>query len=485
MSSGSNNPTGNNPTRTASPGACEISDGPDDKCAPGSNANGDTSNTKSKTWALSDEQIDAIDRFNRWLDDWDAKQIFLICGQAGTGKTTLARELRRLTRVHYSAYTNKATHVLRTKGCNPATTLHSLLKIPEFEPQPGKGLGAPYRIVKRFDEKSRALRSADGELPFADKEDIPLDREAVLVVDEASMINDDMGHSIEGLPNHICPIMDDFQLPPIGQQRGYFLDFHPDVVLREVHRAKNPGVLDIATHIRQHHYYPPFGRYDGGSGVHNFFDLTPAQRTDRLNPLILQADQIICGYNQTRVELNSQARHLLGLDQIDDEGMPVPGDKLTCYQNGTARQADDPAEFSTIINGSLWSVVTSDKCRTEDEYDIPFMLMRLKPLDNPDAPDIITRVPEKYFRITNPDKAAKSDGGWDIFTYGYAITCHKAQGSEWNNILVIDQSYGHIFKPFQWQWLYTAVTRAAFQTNVIRGFGYNRPVTSHQSKTYR
>ena len=149
--------------------------------------------------------------------------------------------------------------------------------------------------------------------------------------------------------------------------------------------------------------------------------------------------------------------------------MPVPGDKLICYRNGQAPQTRDPEKYSTIINGSLWSVITADKCQTEDADERLFMLLTLKSLDNPNTPNITVRTPREYFWLTHPDHAAKEDGGWHIFTFGYAITCHKAQGSEWNNVLIFDHSWGDTFKPYQWKWLYTATTRAAFQTTVIRG----------------
>ena len=112
------------------------------------------------------------------------------------------------------------------------------------------------------------------------------------------------------------------------------------------------------------------------------------------------------------------------------------------------------------------------------------MHLTLASLDDPDFPNIAVIVPLPYFDLgdghTSPDKGgpnaidraalypapvAQQSHGLHAFTYGYAITTHKAQGSEWPNTLVIDQSF--IFRDTQWQHLYTAITRAQNHATII------------------
>jgi len=64
---------------------------------------------------------------------------------------------------------------------------------------------------------------------------------------------------------------------------------------------------------------------------------------------------------------------------------------------------------------------------------------------------------------------ARNGTGADLpmqpFTFGYVLTCHKSQGSQWTSVLVIDESF--CFREQRWQWLYTAITRAAERVVVV------------------
>jgi len=87
------------------------------------------------------EQLVALERFTRWLRDPAAPQIFSLFGHAGTGKTTVARQLKIIAAehgfdVHFAAFTNKAVFVLRKKGCNPASTIHACIYTPDTPPRP-------------------------------------------------------------------------------------------------------------------------------------------------------------------------------------------------------------------------------------------------------------------------------------------------------------------------------------------------------------
>jgi exodeoxyribonuclease-5 len=93
--------------------------------------------------------------------------------------------------------------------------------------------------------------------------------------------------------------------------------------------------------------------------------------------------------------------------------------------------------------------------------------MRLNPEDDASSLPIMVKVHKSFFS----DEVAKPDWkmlkGSQEFDYGYAITCHKSQGSQWDNVLVYDESW--CFRD-QWErWLYTAITRAAEKITIVKG----------------
>jgi exodeoxyribonuclease-5 len=233
---------------------------------------------------FSPQQADALEAAHYWLNN-GTKQVFKLFGYAGTGKTTLARTIGQMAgRTLFAAYTGKAAQVLTSKGC-PATTLHSLLYIPNGEGKDKNGKKQP-----------RFILNPDSELMMAD----------LLVVDEVSMVNAELATDILGFGVPVLVLGDPAQLPPV-EGGGYFTDGTPDILLTEVHRHDNE-VLELATTIREG------GRYSRAKTV------TWGQAG--------MFDQVIVGKNTTRWMVNEQLREAAGL-----EGLPKPGDKVICLQN--------------------------------------------------------------------------------------------------------------------------------------------------------
>src|SRR5215468_3796341 len=113
------------------------------------------------------EQDRALCAANRWLRAPGA-QVFRLFGYAGTGKTTLAKHLAEHIdgRVRFGAYTGKAAHVMRAKGCKDAGTLHSLI----------------YTCTETEDGPQFELTSQS-----------PLAEAALLIIDECSMVDAKLG----------------------------------------------------------------------------------------------------------------------------------------------------------------------------------------------------------------------------------------------------------------------------------------------------
>jgi exodeoxyribonuclease-5 len=121
-----------------------------------------------------------------------------------------------------------------------------------------------------------------------------------------------------------------------------------------------------------------------------------------------------------------------------------------------------------VMNGEVWSI--EEVVRRADED-----IIRLRLADE-FGNQAAVRVPESDF-LTGPPRQPRQDG-LDSFDFGYACTCHKAQGSEWPSVVVIDETRsvgfywiaeksGLSFDEFKARWLYTAVTRACDEVTLM------------------
>src|SRR5258707_247125 len=256
-------------------------------------------------------------------------QTFRLFGYAGTGKTTLARHLAEAVdgKVLFAAFTGKAALVMRSKGCERASTIHSLI----------------YKT-----------RESGEEVPSFDLwDDAPASKAALIVIDECSMVDAELGRDLMSFGVPLLVLGDPAQLPPI-QGGGFFTEKEPDAMLTEVHRqaADNP-IIRLSMDIRAGLDLEP-GRY-GETQVVLKADLDPER--------VLKADQVLVGRNNTRRAYNMRMRERRGFTDT----MPEAGDKLVCLRNNRKKG---------LFNGGLWSV----KERGGKKSGI--MTMRLMPDDD-------------------------------------------------------------------------------------------------------
>lgn len=382
----------------------------------------------------------AVDRYKR------KERYTVISGYAGTGKSTLVKFIVAALPnidpdedVIYTSFTGKATQVLQKKGNKNVSTLHKLL----FESIP-KPDGTFFRKPVEF-------------IPYK-----------IVIVDECSMVPKELLQRLIKYNVHIICLGDPGQLPPINKNEDNHLLDHPHIFLDEIMRQEAESeIINLTMDIRAG---KPLTHYQGK-------EVQVLNKDELTTGMLLWADQIICAKNETRIALNNQMRDLLGRS-----GGPQDGDKVICLKNnwdiysvndnplvnGTIGYLKD--SFSTYIN--LPRQITSDGqpkkldiltanfiSDTEEDYGILNMDKQL----------ITTGVPGLDWKTSY-----KMGRNWrfqdkipDQFTYGYAITCHKSQGSEWDNVLVIEEGF-----PFEKeehkQWLYTAATRAAKKLVIIR-----------------
>jgi exodeoxyribonuclease-5 len=151
---------------------------------------------------------------------------------------------------------------------------------------------------------------------------------------------------------------------------------------------------------------------------------------------MLQCDQVVCGTHRIRQSLNSSMRRALGFTGP----MPAPGEKVVCLKNDRARG---------IFNGETYYVVSA----APDRFGFYEMVIR-------DDGGRLIEVVAPIAAFGRADNAGR-DHPQNPFDYGHAITCHKAQGSEWSSVYVVDES--DVWRPGNQNfcWLYTAITRAA------------------------
>lgn len=185
---------------------------------------------------FSPAQDGALGQVARWLADKDQPQVFRLFGYAGTGKTTLARHLAEHVEgeVAFGAYTGKAALVMRGKGCRDARTIHSMIYRP----------------------KDTASESPTFEL----NEDSAAARASLIVIDECSMVDEEMGRDLLSFGKKTLVLGDPAQLPPV-QGGGFFTNSEPDVMLTDVHRqAADDPIVQLSMEVREGRWPKP-GEY--------------------------------------------------------------------------------------------------------------------------------------------------------------------------------------------------------------------------------
>lgn len=375
----------------------------------------------------------------------------VISGYAGTGKTTLVKfaiDALGLSPddVGYAAPTGKAALVMQSMGNENATTIHRLLY--DWYPRDN---GKFYRRRKEW-------------LPYK-----------VAVVDEISMIDQEF---IDELLRHretYCIFLGDpFQLPAINPNVNHLLD-NPHVFLTEIMRqAGDNDIPDMTLRIREGKGIPD---KDG----QNYKILTYDEVRDGV---FGWADQVICAINATRWELNKQISAYHGFTP----GTIEEGQKIICLRNywDSASLCGQP-----LVNGTIGILedVHEEDVPILPRFGAPVKAVRqvignLRVDDDMffnlrfDKQQLLTGVPtivEGWLRgsinkwysgewamahgLKNPI-ALEADMGW-------AITCHKAQGSQYNKVLVYEEKFPYAREEHA-RWLYTAATRPIDKLTLVR-----------------
>ena len=462
---------------------------------------------------LNPQQKAAVDDIVRYVNSGRAHEVpYILQGYAGTGKTTLIRiVLNRLriplSRIALCAPTNRAAKVLANKTGLYTQTNHKLIYVTISEEinyqreklriweearsfnqlgealivQSGQDLRSEYDALldrdglafdesefkkfcaereetilkfeglelpadplarqeifekikgERMMEHKKTIRDLMAEdLPVRKKEPMELiEKYDLLVIDESSMVNETIGKDIVSFGIPVIFIGDPFQLPPV-KAKPYWGDMKPQTVLTRIERQKGVGAgIPLAGEkLRK-----------GGEIARNE-SLHIHPRNSLANEDWLATDQIICGTHKTRERLCRFVRDKLG----HSTAYPQAGEKVVAVFNDKKRG---------IMNGELYTVRKSELTRSGSvtRMDIEDPYGR-----------VITNVDAWTRGFAGRSQTDYLDDSFGKFWWGYAITCHQSQGSEWKEIIVCDDWPGDGHD----RWLYTAITRAAHFCKLVR-----------------
>lgn len=375
---------------------------------------------------MSPDQKAAHDHVIEWVKTDDLTTLTM-GGYAGAGKTTVVAEIvktlradNKKLRIAFCCFTGKASLVLRRKleraevlGGDYCGTIHSLIYRPE-----GK------------DEKTKSMRWRKVDTLDAD----------LIVLDEASMVDEVVYQDLCSYGTPILAVGDHGQLPPVSGALNLMAD--PAIRLEKIHRqAEGNPIVQMSMRAREGR-----GILTGDYGaVKKVPRRTLPEVLARYPEWFARAGLVLCGTNRTRVELNALLRAQAGFTAA----LPQAGEKVICLRN----QAD-----RGLFNG-LTGVLQK---LTQDPGDKKYADAEVKVDGNG---TIFASVRLEQFG------AAKTVPGFErdvaLFDWGYAMTVHKAQGSEAPVAIVFDECGWMETDDLRRRWKYTAYTRAAEQLLIV------------------
>lgn len=382
---------------------------------------------------LSQDQKKVLDNLLAWQNNPQGDYLTL-GGYAGTGKTTLVGFFRKKLhqgkpklKVAFVSFTGRAARVLKQMISNQQAlfdqdfvgTIHSLIYSP--------------------------ITDKKGEIVGWDRrEKIGYD---LIIIDEASMVDEEIWQDLLFYQIPIIAVGDHGQLPPI---RGHFnLMKSPDLRLESIHRqAQDNPIIKVATIARQHGVIPAL---EFAPGVLKF-KKTSTEAAERVSEWLANYQPgtlILCGYNNTRIRLNTQIRKDLGFDSP----LPQSGDRVICLKNN---------HEAGLYNGMLGTIDFIEK-KDSDWYFAEIAMDEEKDLygglifaDQFNS--------QETLNFTNQrNRLVKGD----LFDFGYALTVHKAQGTQGKRVILFEERFSRSSDDDWRRWLYTAVTRAEEELYII------------------
>jgi len=389
---------------------------------------------------LSKEQQKVHDSVIDWYRNRN-NDFIAVAGLAGTGKTTVIGFIAQTIKenspypinIAYATYTGKASLVLRSKlkgigFSDYVGTIHSLIYKPIVVND----------VVVGWSKKA----SLDHDL---------------IIIDEGSMVGKEIWEDLLHFRTPIIVVGDHGQLPPVGEN-NFSLMKEPDLKLETIHRQalENP-IIKLSMIARKYGKIPT--RIFGKNAAKLDWVETPAR--EAINKFDINDDvQILCGMNKTRVKLNQFIRGQLGFERKE----PYTTERLICLLNNK----DD-----YVMNGQM-GIVKNIKLYSDKLYEIEINLTGFGTRNLIVYKGGFNK--EKYDAAIkdSQDKRVKSEcltgSRINLFDFGYCISVHKSQGSEWDKVVLIEERNFYQSDEDYSRWLYTGITRAKNKLLIIDNY---------------
>ena len=378
------------------------------------------------THALSPDQQTAHDQVLAWAAD-PKPQTMTLGGLAGTGKTTTIAQIvtslraKRRVRIAFCCFTGKASLVLRKKleaaqilNGDYCGTIHGLI----YEP-----------------------RKIDGKLVWQRVERLDAD---LIILDEASMVDEVIYKDLcrYGLP--ILAVGDHGQLPPV--QGALNLMASPAIRLEKIHRqAEGNPIVQMSMRAREGR-----GILTGDYGtVKKVMRRRIPETVEKFPEWFDAAGMVLCGTNNTRCELNAVLRARRGFTSE----LPMVGERVICLRN--QREAD-------LFNG-LTGVLRAIEVKEPREGEKPRYAHAKVEIDGNGTWEGTLRLDQ----FGTPKTIMTFEKEVALFDWGYAMTVHKAQGSETPVAVVFEECAWMETEDLRRRWRYTAYTRAAERLLIV------------------
>lgn len=356
-------------------------------------------------------------------------------GYAGTGKTTLLSHFRNTLdlehgkiKVAFCSYTGKATRVLQQKlfennsvySTDNISTIHGLIYSP-------------------------VENNKDEIVGWEKREEINYD---LIIIDEASMIDQNIWKDLLSYQIPIIAVGDHGQLPPING--SFNLMEKPQLKIEEIHRqAKDNPIIKISMQAR---LMGTVSIKDYGTGIRKISksDLDTRDLVEDLLNAYNNDTLVLCGYNHTRVKLNNYIRNLLGF--YDPE--PQVNDRVICLRNNHEKK---------IYNGMLGNIYSIYTDPDDDRfYKVEILMDGEK--DTYNGSILKAQFNQPPMNFTKDRRLTLNS---DLFDFGYALTVHKAQGSQAKRVILFEERFAKMDQKVWNRWLYTAITRAEEELYII------------------
>jgi exodeoxyribonuclease V len=401
---------------------------------------------------LSEDQEKAFEQISKWishdekLDTQKDPRILSLAGYAGTGKSflisRLAKTFEQSMRFAFCTLSGKASSVLYLK-----------LKEQGFEINDRHFCGTIHRLIYK------PIENENGEVVYwAKKDAVEYD---VIIIDEASMISEDIFQDLYSYNTKILAVGDHGQLPPI--EGKFSIMQSPDIKLERIHRqAEGNPIIQLSIYIRENGCLPP--NYKNNNNVSivakNQYRSVMAKTYSRSERSNLD-NVILCYKNATRNKINTDVRKIIFGGDIKT---PMIDDVVICLRNNAKGK-----QF--IYNGFRGYLASVDD--DDDNYicNLNFPTEDLK-FDKERLCKYQFGHPKTFSSFSELEAFDMWVTSWAdlglLFDYGYAITVHKSQGSQFDNVIIFNERPFPVDDDTYKRWLYTATTRSSNKLTIIK-----------------